>query len=75
MTAATWASFADAAPELANTGRLLLERSGTGEALLATVRGDGLPRINPINVAIVDGHLVAYLIVGSAKLADRKSVV
>jgi Pyridoxamine 5'-phosphate oxidase len=59
-----------AAPELAATGRRLIERSGIGEALIATVRGDGLPRINPIYVAIVDGRLVAFLIVGSAKLAD-----
>ena len=69
MTRATWATFAEAAPELADTGRRLLERSGNGEALLATVRGAALPRINPIDVAIVDGRLVAYLIVGSAKLA------
>ena len=66
----SWNTFSKAVPELAATGRRLLERSGTGEGLLATVRGAGLPRINPINVAIVDGHLVAYLIVGSAKLAD-----
>ena len=69
----TWAAVSDAAPGLADTGRRLFERSGTGEALLATVRGDGLPRINPINLAIVDGHLVAYLIVGSAKLADLEA--
>lgn len=66
----TWKTFAAASPALALAGQGLLGRSGTGEALLATVRGTGLPRINPINVAIVDGHLVAFLIVGSAKLAD-----
>ena len=65
----TWADFEVAAPELAATGRSMFERSGAGEALIATVLGAGLPRINPIDVAIVDGHLVAYLIVGSAKLA------
>lgn len=69
----TWAAFEAAEPTLAATGRRLFERSGTGEALLATVRGGGLPRINPINVAIFDGHLVAYLIVGSAKLGDLES--
>jgi hypothetical protein len=66
----TWDEFAGAAPELAAMGRRLIERSGTGEALLATVRGDALPRINPVNVAIVEGRLVAFLIVGSAKLGD-----
>jgi catechol 2,3-dioxygenase-like lactoylglutathione lyase family enzyme len=66
----SWHEFAAADPELATTGRRLLERSGVGEAFLATVRGDAPPRIHPINVAVVDGRLLAYLIVGSAKLAD-----
>ena len=66
----TWTEFATAAPGLATIGRRTIERTGTGQALLATVRGEGLPRINPINVEIVDGHLVAFLIVGSAKVAD-----
>lgn len=66
----TWGAFATASPGLAATGRRLIERSGIGEALLATVRGDGLLRINPIYVAIVENRLVAFLIVGSAKLVD-----
>jgi hypothetical protein len=66
----SWVEFASAAPEMAATGRRLFEQSGIGEGLLATVRGDGLPRIHPIYVAVVDGRLVAFLIVGSAKLAD-----
>jgi hypothetical protein len=64
----TWAAFESAAPELAATGRAMIERTGIGEALVATVQGAGLPRINPIDAKIIDGHLVAYLIVGSAKL-------
>jgi hypothetical protein len=67
---AGWDEFAAAAPEMAATGRRLIERTGTGEGLLATVRGAALPRIHPINLAIVDGRLLAFLIVGSAKLAD-----
>jgi hypothetical protein len=67
---ATWDQFETAAPDLAARGRRLIERRGAGEALLATVRGEGLPRIHPINVAIVDGRLLAFLIVGSAKLGD-----
>ena len=66
----TWDEFASAAPEMAAMGRRLFERSGIGEGLLATIRGEGLPRIHPIYLAIVDGRLVAFLIVGSAKLAD-----
>jgi Pyridoxamine 5'-phosphate oxidase len=66
----SWNGFAAAAPELAAHGRRLFERYGTGEALLATVRGDATPRVHPINIAIVDGRLLGFLSVGSAKLAD-----
>ncbi len=55
----TWDDFASGAPEIAARGRGLIERSGTGEALLATVHGDAPPRINPIYVEIVDGRLLA----------------
>ena len=65
-----WHEFATAAPDLADRGRKLYERTGTGEALLASVRGDLPPRIHPINVAIVDGRLLAFVIVGSAKAGD-----
>jgi pyridoxamine 5'-phosphate oxidase-like protein len=68
-----WNEFADAAPELAANGQRLFQRTRVGEALLATVRGDLPPRIHPINVAIVDGGLLAFLIVGSGKLADLES--
>ncbi len=66
----TWDEFAAAAPELAANGRRLFERTGSGEALLATVRGDALPRIHPIAIGIVEGRLLGFLIVGSAKTAD-----
>ena len=69
----TWSDLAAAAPDLAASGRQLLEGRGDGEGLLATVRRDAPPRIHPINVAIVDGRLVAYLIVGSAKLGDLEA--
>ncbi len=65
-----WHEFATAAPDLAERGRSLYERTGTGEALLASVRGNLSPRIHPINVAIVDGRLLAFVIVGSAKSGD-----
>jgi hypothetical protein len=66
----TWDAFAMAAPDLAATGRRLFERLDSGSALLATVRGDDLPRIHPITISIVDGRLLAFLIEGSAKIAD-----
>lgn len=65
----TWAEFEAAAPALAARGRELLRRGDADEALLATVRDDEPPRIHPINVAIVDGHLYAFIL-ASAKLTD-----
>jgi hypothetical protein len=60
---ASWSEFETAEPAMAADGRRLLEARGDGQALLATVRGaDGAPRIHPINVAIVDGELVAFLL-------------
>ena len=65
-----WTTFAEAAPELASAGRRLLERSGTGSGLLATVRDGVPPRISPVTVGIVDGRLLVFVIVGSAKDRD-----
>ena len=67
---ATWGEFEADAPDLAAQGRAVLTRTGVGRAQLATVRGEGLPRIHPINVEIVGGRLLAFLIEGSAKVAD-----
>jgi hypothetical protein len=66
----TWAEFACAAPEIASEGRRLIYARGDGEALLATVRGDDPPRIHPINVAIVDERLYAFVIARSPKKLD-----
>ncbi|MGD0409741.1 MAG: pyridoxamine 5'-phosphate oxidase family protein [Candidatus Limnocylindrales bacterium] len=66
---ATWAEFEAASPELAAAGRRLIYRTETGEALLATVRGDDPPRIHPIWVGIVDGSLYAFIL-SSAKRTD-----
>jgi hypothetical protein len=65
-----WSEFAAAAPDIAARGKQLFERTGAGEGLLASVREALPPRIHPINVGIVDGKLLAFLIVGSAKVAD-----
>jgi hypothetical protein len=66
----TWNDLASASPRLAEKGRGLIERSGHGSGLLATVRGDNPPRINPVTVVILDGRLLTFVIVGSAKAVD-----
>lgn len=58
----TWANFEAAAPELAAAGRRLLYQGGDGEALLATVRGDALPRIHPVSVGIVGEGLYVFIL-------------
>jgi len=66
----SWSAFAAAAPEVARRGRALLERTGSGEGLLATVRRDDPPRIHPVNVRIVEGRLLVFVIAVSAKAGD-----
>jgi hypothetical protein len=58
---ATWADLTRDNPTLAARGRELLYRQGKGDGLIATVRGDGLPRIHPIAVGIVDERLYAFI--------------
>lgn len=69
----TWGEFEAAAPAIAAEGWAILRRTGSasndGDGLLATVRGDLSPRIHPISVAVVDGHLYAFIL-QSAKLRD-----
>lgn len=67
---ATWTDFEVAAPEIAGKGRDLLYRTGSGEGLFVTVRGDGLPRAHPVNVGVVDGHLYTFVQAKSAKRRD-----
>jgi len=67
---ASWAEFAVASPEIGAAGRRLISRAAGGTAFLATIRGDGLPRINPVTVEIIDGRLVSFVIVDSAKFGD-----
>ena len=69
----TWAEFEAEAPALAAVGRRLIYRAGDGEGLLVTVRGAGLPRINPVNVGVVDGHLYTFVQAKSAKRADLEN--
>ena len=66
----SWDQFAKGAPKLESAGRQLIRRSAGGTAFLATVRESGLPRINPVTVEIVEGRLVSFVIVDSAKFGD-----
>jgi|SRR5579862_3797648 len=66
----SWTQFAQGAPKLEAAGRHLISRAAGGTAFLATVRNDGLPRINPVTVEIVEGRLVSFVIVDSAKFGD-----
>ncbi|MGZ6268535.1 MAG: pyridoxamine 5'-phosphate oxidase family protein [Candidatus Limnocylindrales bacterium] len=66
---ATWAEFANESNDVAAAGRRMIYRTETGEALLATVRGQEPPRIHPIWVSIIDGRLYAFIL-ASAKRRD-----
>lgn len=70
---AAWSELELGAPTLASRGRELLYRNGDGEALIATVRDDSLPRIHPVNVGIVDGRLWVFIISRSPKARDLGS--
>jgi hypothetical protein len=67
---ATWDDLASAEPELAADGHRLLRRTGIGEGLLATIRDDQPPRINPVYAEIVDGRLLTFVQARSAKATD-----
>jgi hypothetical protein len=63
---AGWSEFERESPGMASEGRRLFDG---GDALLATVRGDDPPSLNPISVGFVDGRLYAFLL-KSRKRAD-----
>lgn len=69
----SWAAFAAAEPEMAERGRALLYQRGDGEGFLATVAANGLPRIHPLNVGIVDGRLLVFVQDKSAKARDLQA--
>lgn len=60
----SWAAFEAAAPGLAVEAHRLIFPTGTGDVLLATVRGEEPPRIHPISVEIVEGRLLAFILAG-----------
>lgn len=67
----TWADLETAAPAIAAAARRLFWIPGMGLGYLATVGRDGAPRIHPVNIAIVDGRLVTF-VVPSPKREDLR---
>lgn len=67
---ATWAEFEAQEPGLAAAGRRLIYQRGDGEGLLVTVCGDDLPRVNVVNLGVVEGRLYVFVQAASAKRRD-----
>ena len=65
----SWAEFETAAPEIAANGRRLLEATGHGSGLLATVQEGSPPRIHPVSVGVSEGELWVFVL-PSPKLTD-----
>ncbi len=55
---------------MAARGRDLMYRTGDGEGLLVTVRGESPPRVHPVNAGVVDGHLYTFVQAKSSKRRD-----
>ena len=66
----TWKEFAAAEPDLAETGRSLLIQFGVGLAFLATVRGDGGPRLHPVCPVLSNDRLFVLITPLSPKRHD-----
>jgi Pyridoxamine 5'-phosphate oxidase len=63
-----WSDFAQAAPEVAEPVRELLERHGF--VFAATIRRDGSPRISAVEAHLVEGELMLVMIEGTLKARD-----
>jgi nitroimidazol reductase NimA-like FMN-containing flavoprotein (pyridoxamine 5'-phosphate oxidase superfamily) len=63
----TWRGFETESAELASFGRERLDRR---VSFLATIRGDGGPRVHPVTPWIFDGHLYVRMFDTSPKVAD-----
>jgi nitroimidazol reductase NimA-like FMN-containing flavoprotein (pyridoxamine 5'-phosphate oxidase superfamily) len=65
---ATWAELAGDEPELAEAGERIFRAFTL--AFLATIRGDGGPRVHPVTITVHDGRLYAFLVHGTPKRSD-----
>src|SRR5467141_4866495 len=66
----TWKEFAAAEPDLADAGRSLLFQFKVGLAFLATVRGDGAPRLHPVCPVLSNNRLFVLITPASPKRHD-----
>jgi hypothetical protein len=64
----TYAEFESAAPSVAAPIRERLQAAGL--TMLATIRKDGSPRISPVEVQFIDGHLYFGSMPGAQKAND-----
>ncbi|MGH3029924.1 MAG: pyridoxamine 5'-phosphate oxidase family protein [Gaiellaceae bacterium] len=64
----TWRALETEAPEIARLATERFERAGI--ALLGSVRGDGSPRISPVEPYFVEGHLLFGAMSWSGKTRD-----
>jgi hypothetical protein len=65
-----WQEFAEAAPELAALGEDRFRRHEV--MLLGTLRGNGWPRISPVELDFVDGDLMVGMMWRSPKALDLR---
>jgi hypothetical protein len=64
----TWDELEQAAPQIAEHGRALIEKFQF--VLVGTLTKDGSPRITPVEAYIIDGHLLSNMIPRSLKARD-----
>jgi hypothetical protein len=66
----TWAEVAAAEPEFADRVRRVFDSHR--HKVLATIRGDGSPRVSGIEVEFADGELLMGMMPGSVKAQDLR---
>ncbi len=64
----SWSRFAALEPALAAYGEARFNRARV--AFIATVAGDGSPRVNPVHPVVCEGRLLLFIEPGSPKLDD-----
>ncbi len=67
---ASWNEFAQAAPALAQAGEGQIFQYGVGLAFLATVRGDGAPRLHTVRPVLSQARLYVLILPDSPKRLD-----
>jgi hypothetical protein len=70
---ASWIEFAEADPSLAKVGEDQLFQYGVGLAFLATIRGDGGPRLHPVCPVISGRKLYVLILPNSPKRRDLEN--